>query len=296
MLIDYLEDATQELRTLEERLISLGREYQIMRDPETRDQMAQLKKELKKKKFQLLEYLYEHLQELTFLKKNFPEYVTVLLEEPSLSEILNRISWLFDYKELPSQECTQALLAIKKERKQLRDARDFLKKWVGPIDQKSLVATWPLLKGELRPNMDTDEIVAVIKKKNKELRKKGWLIMIHEPFIKVILDKISERIKALKKTEFEKQTELKKGIDQGIYKQETLLKERKKTEKERIGLERRFKHILLAGYPYLFKLKQQKTWREEKGDLFLSGLVRTIPTSALDEKLWLKEARKKLNL
>lgn len=291
MLIDYLEQVAKELAASEEKLLHLGREYQLMRDQETREQLSLVKKEIKQTRFSILEYIYLHLQELVLLQKHYPLYISSLKEDPYLGEVLRRISWLLDFKSMGQEECKNELLRIKAARKQLYEARDFLKKWAGSIDKKSLVATWPILSELLVNTMDKDEVIAVIKRKNKELRKAGWLVILHEPFIEAVVMRFLQRIRELKRESLEKQAELKKS-DKGIYKKEVFVKELEKATKEHMQLERRLRHLLLASYLYLLKLKKQKnTWKDKKSDL--ASILEKLPIAELNEKIWLTEMQKR---
>ncbi len=295
MLIDYLEDAAGELAVLEEKQALLGKEYQVMRDAETRERLAQAKKDIKKKRFEVLEYLYENLQELGLLQKHFPLYVTSLLDDPHLSEILKRVTWLLDFKKMDSPTCQKELLRIKSLRRQLYEARDFLRQWSGSIDRRSLEATWPVLLGLLEDRMDKDEVLMVIKRKNRELRKEGWLIILHEPFIEPVINKFLERIKELRAEALEKRQELKKST-KGIYNQEVLLKEAARTEHEERRLLRRLRHMLLASYSYLLTLKKQKrTWRDTSSmNVLFSSILQKISIAEINERVWLAKIKKRL--
>lgn len=301
MLVDYLEDASAGLRALEQRLMRLDKEYKLFFDRDIKEQMYNVKKEIAKERINSFNYLYRHLQELVLVKKRFPDFFQVLKEDQYLSKVIGRLDWLLDFKKLESGLCQVELQKIKGQRRQLRDMRDFLKTWVGKLDKKSIKVTWPVLQdGALEnapENMDKDEFLQAIRKKNRELKRKGWLFLLNEPFIAHMLDGLFTKLKQARQKEAEKKMDFEKAKGRGIYSEHDAEKSLRTAKKERVRMERKCEHLLLANYEYFQKLKKQRiTWRDKVANVFLKDLVAKIDVPPLDEKKWFMEMEKRLAL
>ena len=157
MLIDYLESASNELDELERNLVEINKDYKRFFDRELKEQTINVRKRIDKKRNEVLDYLYFNMQELSMIKKNFPDFFRILEEDPHLSKVVERVSWILGSKKLDQKQCEQEIKRIKAGKKQLREARAFLDRWVGKIDGKSLEATWPILKGELKAEMEKED-------------------------------------------------------------------------------------------------------------------------------------------
>ena len=242
-----------------------------------------------------VDYIYKHMQELFLLKKRFPNFFQMLKEDQSLGKVIEKIEWLLDFKKLDHAACQQELAKLKEQRKQLGDVKDFLRKWVGRIDRKSFIATWPFLKAELKTDLDKDEVLEIIKRKNRELKRKGWLILLNEPFVFYALDRLFSKLKKFKQVEVDKKSEVEKLKGRGIYAQSEAEKKLKEAARKRRKMEKKCEHLLLANYEYFQKLKKQKvTWNDKTANLFLADLVEKIDVKLLDEKRWVAEMNKRL--
>ncbi|MBS3067514.1 hypothetical protein J4450_02330 [Candidatus Micrarchaeota archaeon] len=296
MLIEYLEQSAADLRALEQRLLGMANQYRMFMDRDIREQMEELKKEIRKNQAKILSKVYAHMQEFVLLKRHFPGFFQVLKEDQYLSRVINRIEWLFEFKKLDAATCQVELLKIKEQRKQLREAKEFLKKWVGKVDKKSMEATWPILKDQIADKMDRDEVRGIIKNKNKELRRKGWLLIINEPFIISVLNRLFEKLKKIREQEAEIKLEIERLKGKNIYARSDAEKKLKLVTKERKKMERKCEHVLLANYEYLLKIKKQRpTWRDKTANMFMQNLIEKININPINEKLWIEELNKKLN-
>ncbi len=74
MLIEYLEHSAADLRTQEQRLLDLANQYKMFMDRDMREQMEELKGEIRKKQAKILNQVYLHMQEFVLLKKHFPSF------------------------------------------------------------------------------------------------------------------------------------------------------------------------------------------------------------------------------
>ena len=203
--------------------------------------------------------------------------------------------WLIEFKELPRKECEKKLLEIKNKRTQLREARDFLKVWVGKIDAKSLVATWHVLKDVLREEVEKGEALTEMEELDKKLRQEGWLVILNDPLILRPLHRFFRELKKANESEFERAGALEKTKGRGTLAEYNAAKELRKAKKKQKKWERLCRHILLANSNFLNKIRKQKmTWRDSTADKFMKKFLEKLEVKPIDEKKWVKDMKKKL--
>lgn len=292
MLVDYLEEAAEQLKEKKEAFRNLNRQYKLFYSRDIREEMKLLKAEINKKNHEVNEQLYENLRELLLLKKYFPDLYEVLKDDESIGRLIKKKDWLLDRKEEKKMKAEEKLNEIRDKRVQLRDARKFLKKWPRPtIDAKSLIATWPILKGAIKGELDKEDVIAAIKDKNKELKRAGWLILINESMVELPLSIFLGKIKSLRSEEEEKKAKMKEAEGKGSVKEYESLKEFKEAQKTRIKAERKCRHLLLASQGFLEKIKKNRKWKKPTD---LEKLVSQITIQKINEKEWLRDMRKRL--
>lgn len=301
MLVDYLEEASADLRELDSKLVKLSHQYKQFYYAELREEMNGIKKKIHKKKQEIIDNIYKNSQEFFLIKKHFPQFFQLLKEDEQLAKIFEQVSWLSDFKILDSKQASSIITEIKKQRAIIREIKDFLKKWTGKIDSRSLIATWDILKGELTGELEKDEVLQVLNRKNKELRRKGWLVMLNEPFIFKQLAKIFEKLKKLRNEVIEKKTEVEKSKGKGTLAESAKLKELKKTESKKRKLERMCEHMLLVNHAFLIKIKSQKpsfrtNYKTENINNVVLSIINNLNVKTIDEKKWLAEMKNKLSV
>ena len=297
MLIDYLEEISENLKNLEKQLVQLEKDYRLFGDREIREQMNTVKKDIKKIMANALGQLYLHLQELFLIKKYFPAFFQVLKEDQHLAKIIGRIDWLLEFKKLDQKTCKEELTKIKNQRTQLREVKDFLRNWVGKVDHKSLVATWAFLKNDLAKDMDRDEVSAILKKRNRELKRQGWLLLLNSYSIPAIFEKFSAKLTSIRKGEVDWRTDFEKTKGRGIYAQSDAEKKLKHAVAERRKMVRKCEHFLMANYEFILVFKKQKrTWLDQGANRMMKELIERIDVKPIDEKNWLVEMNKRLGV
>ncbi len=297
MFIEYLEKVTAELNWMENKLQVLEKEYRKGFDRQAREEINGIKKEIKTKKLEIGEKIYENLWEMRLIKKHFPALFTVYIEHETIGPVLKNKMWLIDFKGMPIKECEKKINEIKNKRKQLKESIKFLKGWVGSIDAKSMVATWNVFKDVLKEKdkRDKDEVLALIKEMNKASLREGWLVMLNEPLILKPLYRFFTLLKKAYENEYEKKNAFEKSKGKGSISEYNTTKELREAQKKRMRIEKLCRHLLLANSHFLAKIKTNKpTWRNKSIDNFIKGFLNSIKIPNIDEKKWLNEIKSKL--
>lgn len=297
MFIEYLENAAAKLKEMQEKLNSLDREYRKEFDRQAREEINHVKKEISRKKHEIYEQVYSNLEELRLIKKHFPDLFNIFIEDELIGNALKKKMWLFEFKELQKKDCEKTLHEIRTKRAQLKEARDFLKGWFGKIDAKSLVATWSALKDVLKEEIDKNDALTAIDEHDKRLKKEGWLLVLIDPLILKPLHKFFRMLRKANEEEYEKRTALERTKGRGTLAEYNATKELRNVKKKRMRIERICRHILLANTDFLKKIRKQRmTWRDSISDKFMKTFLEKLETKTIDEKKWIKEMRKKLEV
>lgn len=297
MLIDYLENAAAEMKILGERLHTLDKEYRISYDRQVREEMARIKKEMRKKRSEIKEMIYLNLTEFRLIKKHFPLLLDVLLEDEWIGNALKTKVWLLDFKKLHKAECEKKLKKIKEHRGQLKEAREFIKGWVGKIDARSLTATWPALKGILVGESEKDDVLTAIDEADKKLRIEGWLLLFNEPFILGVLKRFIKRLKKATEEEYEKRTLMMKNEGKGSVAEYDAMKEFQKAKMKRARLERLCSHLLMVNQQFFENIKKgqmQTVWLDRESEDFVKKLFKNKNIPKIDENKWIREMKKRI--
>ena len=295
LLVDYLEDSAEFLGKKKEKLRELRKEYEKSYGKDIREEMEVIKEEIKKKKHSIVDHLYENAEELRYLKRYFPDFFEVLLEDEEVGEILKKKDFLYEERK-GGRNAHQQLAGIDAERRQLRDAEGFLNSWHGAITEKQLTATYPVLKGRIKGNLDASEAINEIKKIDRELRKEGWKIIVGDvQLLGAILEKF---INKMKRAEIEvKQAEMKYEDAKGRgsvteYSSMKILK-RARTRKEKF--EKIIKHLLLINPEFLSALKKRRGWLQKTKRTELEKIAEKVTAKKVKERTWLDKMNKKLS-
>ncbi len=295
LLVDYLEESAEYLAGKNKALRELNRQYKEVYDKQIREEMDVVKKEIGKKREEIIETVYENLEEMRYLKKYFAELLQVFLEDENIGDILSKKSFLFENsRQMDDREALNKLNEIKKKRSQLRDAKKFLHDWTGTISGRKLGATYPVLKGKIEGNADKEDAIEVIKKMNSKLRKKGWMIIINSPLAVVPLQRYMNRKKMLEVAEIEAKRAYANSKGKGTSAEYDAKKKLDETVKEKNHVEKMIKHVLLANPELLSSLKKAQGWKRGKKDP-LQLLAESIPMNKIREKTWMDQMRKKLS-
>jgi len=295
LLIDYLEEAAGYLSKKTARLKELNRQYREVYDKQIREEMDRVRKEIGKKRAEIVEMFYENIDELRHLKKYYPDLLEVFMEDENLGKILRKKSFLFENsKPLNEREALKKLNEVIVKRRKLRDAKKFLHKWSGSISGKQLGATYPTLKGKIKGSVDKYEAVEIIKDLNAELRKEGWMIIINSP---LVLGEVNRFAGQKKMLEFQ-EVQAKKACDdakgRGTATEYNAQKKLEGIRRKKHHIEKMMKHLLLTNTELLATLKKSRGWSRGRVDP-VSKFAETVPLNRIKEKTWLEKMKKRLS-
>lgn len=295
MLVDYLENASQELREITERIHATDAEYRKSFDKQLRQEMQEIKKELRKKRYDIYEEISKNIQELYLIKKYFPELLDVFIQDEYLGAIIKRKVWILKFKKLTKDQVEKCIKDVKDRRKQTKEVKKFLKKWVGTIDARSMEATWPVLKGKLDIAQDKEDAMEKVDEIDRELRREGWALLLNESHINKYLKRMFVKFEKATSDTVEKKGILEKSTGKGTLVESNAMKEFKKADKTRRKMERLCKHILFSSPDVLINLKNGKTdWRSAGGSIFMNNFVKKLDFKKINEDQWLREMKKKI--
>jgi len=297
LLVDYLEEASEYLRAKREELMEFRRQYEQLYDKDIREEMDILNGEINKKKAEITDHLYENAEELRYIKKYFPEYFEVLLEDEEIGKILKKKKFLYRQSKLKGDEAVHKLVEITNARRRLRDAKKFLETWHGTITEKQLTATYPILKGKIRGKHDSWEVITKIKELDKELKKEGWVVIVSsKELILQVIEKFIIRLKRAEMIYMQAKAKYDQAKGKGSVTEYSALKSLKKAEKRREHLKRMIGHLLLANPEFLSTLKKQKSWLQKKKKSELEKFAEKVGMKRIREKTWLEKMNKKLSV
>ncbi len=292
MLIDYLEDTATFIRTKRERLQKLEKTYNVVYDRDLKREMQQIREEIRRKSGEITTQLLFNLDEFRAIAKYFPELMQALADDPDIGSVIVKKAWLLDYASLPEKEAVARFREVVSLRSELKDAIYTARKWVGYIEPRSFVATYPLLRGYIQERMHKDEVVEILKKVDKMLIREGWLILLSPSLISIPINKFISIITPLHREEIKAISDLKKVTGKGTMGETTAAKKLQEIHHKKKHYETILTQILLANPDYLRSLKKKK-WLDKKSD-YLQKFVSTVTPHSIRERVWLNEMQKKL--
>jgi hypothetical protein len=293
LLIDYLEEATAYLRERKEKLKRLDAQFRKIYDSDLKHEMAEIRREIAKKSGEVTTELLYNLEEFRALHKYFPELLQVYMEDEYIGRIISKKAWLLDYRPLPPAEAAARLNQLREWRSQLRDAKQYLKRWVGTVDAKAFAATYPLLKGHISGDMYKSDVEAQIDKVDKILLREGWLLLISDSLIQIPIAKFMTHINQLRFEEVQAKGEAVRARGRGTVAETAALRKFQSIQKKRLHYERALTQLLLANPGFLRAAKKKKNWlsREKAGNL--ERIIAGITPHTIKERVWLNEMKKK---
>jgi len=296
LLVDYLEEASAYLRLRRDELIEFRRQYEQLYDKDIREEMNILNEEIKKKKTEVTDHLYENAEELRYIRKYFPDYFEILLEDEEIGGILRKKEFLYRQGSISGDKAVHKLVEITNARRRLRDAKNFLETWHGSITEKQLTATYPVLKGRIKGNVESGEAIAKIKEFDKELKKEGWMAIVgSKELILQVIQKFIERLKRAELLHMQASMKYEQAKGKGSVTEYSALKALKKTEKRKEHLKRMIGHLLLANPEFLSSMKKQSGWLQKKKKTELEKFAEKVGIKRIREKTWLEKMNKKLS-
>jgi len=294
MLVDYFEEEAGKIKKMLDRIHDLNQQYRDLFDPDIREQMYRMKKSVKREQAILMDETFSNIQEFRFLKKYFPSFFDELKNDEFLGKSVSRMEWLIGFKELKEGEAQKEFEKIKKSRKELREAKKFMLKWVGRIDPSSIEATWKPLKGEIEEGMDKEDVLEIIENIDSDLRRKGWLVLMNEPFVYGRIYDFIEKIKNARAEESNKKFQIQKSKGQSTSKEYEAEQNYRDAVKKRKHTERMLEHFLKSNPSFLDKIKKKKTvWRDKTTSDFMKKFSERVNVKKINETIWIKEMKEK---
>lgn len=294
LLIDYLEEAAGYLREKTERLHKLDEQYHRMIDRDIRREMSLIKKEMRQKRGEVTYELLYNLDEFRYLHKYFPELLKTFMEDEYIGKVISRKAWLLDFKQTPPKEAAAKLEQIQLWRLQLKDAKKFLRKWVGKVSARAFVATYPVLRGHLNKDGDKDEVIEIIHKVNDLLRREGWLLLISDSLIHIPASKFIGKIRTLKMEEQTATVELRKAKGRGTVMETAALRKLEKIQMRKEHYQSVLTQILLANPEYLRAMKKKSDWLSRGAEDHIIRFAKDITPHKVKERAWLNEMNERL--
>jgi hypothetical protein len=294
LLVEYLEDSAEYLRQKKERLVELEEKFRKIYDRDLKKEAASIKLDIRKKTSEINYQLLLNLEEFRALHKYYPELLAAFMEDEYIGKAVSKKAWLLDYSPLPPRQAAARLQQLKEWRAQLKDARKFLKKWVGTIKARSLSATYPVLRGHVEGDLEKEEALAAVEKADKLLLKEGWLLLITDSLIQIPIAKFMTLINQLRYDELRAQQELNHAHGRGTVAETAALRKYQEVARKREHYEKMIEQILLANPSYLRGMKKKKTWLSKDRAGNLDKIVERLTPHTIRERVWLNQMRKKL--
>jgi hypothetical protein len=294
LLIDYLEDAAEYLRKKTEKLQKLDEQYRHSYDRDLKREMGLVRQEIRKKRAEITTELLVNLEEFRYLKKYFPELLQTFMEDEYIGNVLSRKAWLLDFEQLPPQQAAAKLEQLKIFRAQLKDAKKFLKKWVGKVGARAFVATYPALKGHLKKDMEKDEVLEIIDEADKQLRREGWLLLITDSLIQIPTSKFLDKIRKFKYEEMMAEAASNRAKGRGTIAEANALRKLKKVRRRLEHYENVLKQVLLTNPSYLREIKKKKQWLSREKGGTLEKFAEKVTPHKVKERSWLNDMKKRI--
>ncbi|MFH1221583.1 MAG: hypothetical protein V1492_00695 [Candidatus Micrarchaeota archaeon] len=293
LLVDYLEHASEYLRKKRQKLRKLKAEYDQLYEKDIREEMDATRSEMELKQREVIDKLYENAEELKYLKKYFPEFFQVLLEDEQVGPMLRKKDMLYVTVKIAGAQ--QQLASISAARHQLKDAIKFLEKWPGVIREKQLVATYPILKDHVKGDLESSDAIERIRHMEKKLKKEGWRGVISNPeLLAPVVQRFANRLKKAELEVLQAKMKQNEAKGRGTNMEYLAIKMLRNAEARKARLERIIRHLLLSNPEFLTSLKTKKNWLEKGRKTDLDKIAEKITARKVKEKVWLGKMSKKL--
>lgn len=294
MLVDYLEESAEYINEKMQQYQKLGKEYHKVYQKDIREEMNRLRIKIKRRRAKAREEIMERMEEFRCIKKYYPELFVTYLEDDALGPVMKKVGWLAEIKPMKPEEAAAKLNEIRMERAELRDAKIFLKKWVGKVNAKSFGATYPALKEHLKGDMDKDRVLEKIEKLQKKLRTEGWrIIASSQPLVRAMLEKLVARLQLERLELGQREAEYQDEKEKGSVREYGALLKLKQAKKKVRKTEKHIRHLLLSN-PELLRILKKSNIKMYKAGGGLVEFASKIKAHRVDEKTWLGRMGKRI--
>ncbi|MGV8176873.1 MAG: hypothetical protein ACP5NX_03670 [Candidatus Bilamarchaeaceae archaeon] len=298
MLIQDLDNLSKDMKEISERIHKLNKEYRTVYDRAVMEDIRREKTALVKKKLEVIEAIYENLEELRLLKRHFPQLYSVLLEDPYIGKLLKRKGWLLDFQRLDEKAAKKRMDEVKAKRGQIRDANVFLKKWVGAIDSKSLTSTWPELSIVLAgiDKIDKDELQRMLSDHDRRLRREEWLVSLNKPFVLELVKARLKRLYGLSQKREDAERIMHSSAGLGTVTEYSTKQSYEKALAEEKRYERKCRHMVVVNQEFMDEFLSPKVvWREKPVRDFIANNKTFLKAKRINELEWLGRMRKEVS-
>ncbi len=294
LLVDYLEESVTYLRGKRDTLRKLETQYRNVYDPDLKKEAAAIRQDMRKKVGEVTLELLLNLEEFRALHKYFPELLGAFMEDEHVGPVISKKAWLLDFKDIHPQTAAARLEQVRLGRATLRDARKFLRRWIGKVQARSFVATYPVLKGYLTSDMDKEEALEVINKADRALLREGWLVLITTSLIQMPLARFIGKWNQLSYEEVKASAEFQSSKGRGTVAEAKAGLKLKAVSRRKEHYENVIRQILLANPAFLKSLKKKKNWLSREKGSHLERFAQGVTPHSLKERAWLNDMRKKI--
>jgi len=294
LLIDYLEESSAWLRGKKATLRGLELQYRRSYDRDLKREMAAIKQEIRKKSAEISDELISNLEELRYIARYFPELLLTFMEDGAVGPIIRNKEWLLNFRPVPSREAAMKLEMLRQSRAQIRDARKFLRGWIGTVEARSFSATYPVLRGHLHGQMDKDEVIAALDKADRLLLREGWLLLLTDTLIEIPLSKFVMKLNKVRYEETAAKGEARHTRGRGTVAEAAALKKLQKLVRQREHYERVIRQLLLANPDYLRSLRKSRNWLSRGKKNPIQRIAEGVTPHTVKERAWLNDMRKRL--
>jgi hypothetical protein len=294
LLIDYLEDASAYLRERKESLRKLRLSYHHVYDPDMVRETKAIEADIRRKKSEVTNELLYNLEEFRAIHRYFPDLLSAFMEDEDVGPVISEKAWLLDFRPLAPKVAAAKLQKLREWRAQLRDAKDFLRKWVGTIDAKSILATYPALKGHMHGEMEKEDAMRIVEKVDRLLIREGWLLLINDSLIRIPVAKFMNKLIILRQEEINAQHEYARVQGKGTVAESTALKKLKDVRRKKEHYEKVLAQLLLANPSFLGLLRKKKGWASRQKPDPLEKFAQGVTPHQIKERVWLNEMKMRL--
>lgn len=296
LLIDYLEESAAYLRAQREALRKLDQQYRRVYDSDLVREMKRVRQEIGRKHAEIKEELLVNLEEFRALNKYFPELLGTYMEDEHIGKVITSKAWLLDFHPMPQDQAAAKLGQLKEWRAQLRDARRFLRGWMGKVDSRSFAATYPPLRGYIKGELDKEEVLHAIDKVDRLLRREGWLVLISDSVIHIPLSKFVVKYNSFQYEEAKAQLECRHMAGRGTIAETKAAERLREVQHRKEHYGRMITQLLLANPEYLASLKKKKTWLSRDKGGAVERFARMVTPHKIKERAWLNDMKKRLGI
>ncbi|MBN2477830.1 hypothetical protein JXB01_00905 [Candidatus Micrarchaeota archaeon] len=295
LLAEKLDEISERIRELKKQLEKTNKNYKKTMDRDYLDEANKIKKKINIKRKKAEEEIFENIEEFRLIKKHFPDFCGELSEDEYTGKIVKKLCWLAEFRELTSDEAIEKFNEIKIKRGEIKDLKDFLGKWSGEIDSKSLTATWEFLKGKINGKMEREEVLDIADRIDSQYKKEGWLVVCNPPYAKRYLKKFLEKCRISKEELDGAERNYKKSIGRGTVAESEAKKEYLRAKRRMLARKRNAEKFLRINPSLLASLKKTSVLFREFTP-YESKIIQNIPFRKINEQKWLEQMKELLEV